>query len=219
MSPTPRTAVLLFSRSASAEAAARGVAPAVAAALLRRTERTLGRSGLPVLRSSETDQRGDTFGQRLTNALADAYAAGWDRLLVVGGDGPDLTAGHLRAAARRLAAGRPVLGPDHRGGTWLIGLHRDDFDPAGLAGQSWETDNLFAELAELWPAAHRLPRLHDVHSTTELRRLWWRLRTVFGGLHALLFGRNLNVFVRPVDTSMGWLLLSVDRGPPNLAAA
>jgi hypothetical protein len=47
-------------------------------------------SDFPVLEVNGPQQRGDTFGARLANAFADAFAAGYDRVIAVGNDCPTL---------------------------------------------------------------------------------------------------------------------------------
>lgn len=221
--PQATTAILLFSRSAHEEALAKsfGAGPAgdrrVAEALIRRTESTLQRSGLPVLRSDEHSQRGRTFGERLGNAITDAFATGIDHLIVVGNDCPDLTARHLRAAARMLQNGRNILGPDHRGGAWLLGLQRHNFDRDRFVRLSWESDHLLEELRALYPAAESLHRLADLNQIKDLRRHWWRLRAYFAHLAVLLLPPRQARSAGLQPMSIFGQFSSPLRGPPELA--
>ncbi|WBB53577.1 DUF2064 domain-containing protein [Verrucosispora sp. WMMD573] len=73
-------------------------------------------------------QRGDSLGDRLANAFADAHAPGIPAVLI-GMDTPQLLVGHLDAAGELLAAaGGPdaVLGPATDGGWWTLGLRDPD---------------------------------------------------------------------------------------------
>jgi len=71
-------------------------------------------------------QRGRSFGQRLENAVNDLAAEGYDRVVIVGRDCPQLTSDHVSNAIQLLDSNQLVIGPDHRGGCWLIGLHTAD---------------------------------------------------------------------------------------------
>jgi rSAM/selenodomain-associated transferase 1 len=89
-------------------------------------------------------QRGEDFGERLRNAVADAFAGA--PLLVVGTDLPRLGAEHAVAAFADLAAGADVtLGPAADGGYYLIGL-------------AAPRPELFALPAEAWGGPTVLPR-------------------------------------------------------------
>lgn len=216
------TAILLFSRTATAEAQSKGFGLGVvgnerlADRLISRTEQTLAKVGLPVFRSSEASQKGNGFGQRLANSMAEVYALGYERLLVVGNDCPFLRTSHLRAAAQLLAQGKNVLGPDRRGGIWLLGLQRKAFDAQALADLSWQSDSVYTELVNLLPIVNDLARLGDVNKVIELRAQWYLLRQWFADLAAL-------VFAVPQIASLGFkgLDFQVDlrqagRAPPSL---
>lgn len=68
-------------------------------------------------------QRGGDLGDRLANAHADVAAAWPGRpVLQIGMDTPQLTAGRLLAAVRRLDLADAVLGTAADGGWWALGL-------------------------------------------------------------------------------------------------
>jgi hypothetical protein len=75
-------------------------------------------------------QHGETFGQRLAKAHADA--AGDGPTVQVGMDTPQLTAGDLLDVADASRGGRVVLGPAADGGWWVLALH-DSTAAGGLA--------------------------------------------------------------------------------------
>ncbi len=217
--PIPETAILLFSRTASAEAERKSFGGGVAdqritKALISRTEETISITGLKLFRSDEASQRGRTFGQRLANAMEEIFAQGVERLLVVGNDCPQITSSHLRSAARKLAAGENVVGPDQRGGVWLIGLQRADFDTETFAELAWETDKLHEELISVVPNHASATSLSDLNSFEDLSRQWFLLRRQLSELFDLLllseaaFGPCLE---QPASVAVRRRL---DRGPP-----
>jgi len=67
-------------------------------------------------------QRGNDFGDRLANAHTDAAAVDGHPVLQIGMDTPQVTAGLLGDAARRLAESSAVLGLAHDGGWWTLGV-------------------------------------------------------------------------------------------------
>jgi glycosyltransferase A (GT-A) superfamily protein (DUF2064 family) len=72
------------------------------------------------------DQVGNSFGSRLDHALSELAARGYARVVIVGRDCPQLRSDDIRRSIRLLDFRRLVIGPDHRGGCWLIALHLAD---------------------------------------------------------------------------------------------
>ena len=209
----PSTAILLFSRSAAAEAvwkfgASGRIGKPLSTALIRRTRQTLQRSGLPVYAFHEDEQRGDTFGARLTYCMERVFAAGHEEVIVVGNDCPDLSVGHLGRAADLLARGHQVLGRDGRGGVWILGMTRAAFDADALRNLRWQTAQLATDLSNVLRGARELCSLRDVNELRDLRRGWWRWKGLFAGLFAFLHRRAALVPMCPDYPSRS--------APPNL---
>jgi hypothetical protein len=121
----------------------------VAEAFYRHTRRAVEESEFPVLEVNGPQQRGDDFGTRLANAFADAFAQGYERVIAVGSDCPRLHEVDWEGVTARLDEGAPVLGPTpERDGTYLIGLHRSQFDQSAFASLPWKSPALFAALAD-----------------------------------------------------------------------
>jgi glycosyltransferase A (GT-A) superfamily protein (DUF2064 family) len=119
----------------------------VADALYRHARHAVAQSGLPVLDVTGAEQRGQRFGTRLANALADAFAQGYEQVIVVGSDCPRLHEVDWPAVTEQLQGGTPVLGPTpERDGTYLIGLTRAQFDRQAFADLPWQTPALFDAL-------------------------------------------------------------------------
>ena len=213
------TAILFFSRTASAEARAKTFGlrgERVAAALIRRTERTLARTGLPVYRSDERQQLHDQdFGGKLSAAVADVFARGHAHVIVVSNDCPRLNAAAIRQAARTLEAGRHVIGPDARGGAWLIGLRADTFDPDTFATLHWQSPTVANELLVHLQDCIQLTCRTDYNKLKELRADWYQLAPHLPTL-AFLF-RVASVFApayAPLPCSPAWPTVEL-RGPPT----
>ncbi len=117
-------------------------------------------------------QRGRTFGERLNAALEDLSGLGYDDVVVVGRDCPELQGSDIKHSFDCLdGAASLVLGPDHRGGCYLIGLHLRD--RGMLAEVRWRQDSDFQEIEQRF--AHReIERLRvkqDLDDYDDVRRL------------------------------------------------
>lgn len=69
-------------------------------------------------------QTSGDLGTRMAGAIADAIAAGAERVVVIGTDCPQVTAAVVMEAFGRLDAADVVLGPAADGGYYLIGMAR-----------------------------------------------------------------------------------------------
>ncbi|TXF91804.1 DUF2064 domain-containing protein [Neolewinella aurantiaca] len=217
--PQFHTAILLFSRSASAEAENKSFGGGkadkrITEALISRTEETIARTGLRVYRSDEASQRGETFGERLALAMKEVFEKGAERLLVVGNDCPQISTSHLRSAALKLAAGENVIGPDRRGGVWLIGLQRSDFDAELFAGIGWQTENLLNELVQILPRHSEAIRLGDLNCFEDLSQHWFLLRKQLSELFDLMLLADAAFGVVPETVEPVTVMRRLGRAPP-----
>jgi uncharacterized protein len=120
-------------------------------------------------------QRGDGFGERLTNATDDLLHVGFHSCCLINSDSPTAAVGAFREAMRQLqgADDRIVVGPSDDGGYYLIGmkkLYRRLFQEI-----DWSTDRVFAQTVEraneIGLEVHVLPRCFDVDDRGALQRL------------------------------------------------
>lgn len=175
-----KTAILLFSRSVAAESLSKqllgknAINKQLVARMIGQTKATLARAGLAVFVLDESQQTQGHFGQRLSVAAQWVFDQGFDRLIVVGNDCPELSVFHLQSAAKKLALGHSVLGKDQRMGAYLIGLQRDNFQAEAFAVLPWQTSDLAAALAAHLSAQGELcslPSLRDINTTADFRAL------------------------------------------------
>lgn len=158
-------------------------------------------------------QRGNSFGERLANAFADAFAQGYTHVIAVGGDCPRLHEVDWDDVTRRLEQGEPVLGPTpNRDGAYLIGLSRRGFDRQAFAALPWQSPALFDALethldASCAEAPALLAPRDDVNNHRELAALvrkWAsplyllvQLRSIFGSAICATYMEEF-VFSTPV---------------------
>lgn len=134
----------------------------------------------PLLRPGWTAvAQGDgDLGGRLDSAFRDAFRDGFQRVMVVGSDCPEIGPEDLGLADERLSETDVVLGPAHDGGYWLLGLRRPA--PFLFRDMPWSTPQVFAETVRRVEAAGlrlgRLRELADVDTAADWRRWLERAR-------------------------------------------
>lgn len=116
-------------------------------------------------------QQGANFAARLENAVETLAQAGYDRVVIVGRDCPDLEAQDITTALQSLNDHTLALGPDQRGGCYLIALHLGD--RAKLKGIGWQRNTDCAALTKRFGAANtaRLPVKLDLDTLSDVRVL------------------------------------------------
>lgn len=217
------TAILLFSQSSSVEESQKWsehTKPSVgiASQLTARAEDLCRKSGLDYFRSDETTQVGENFSQKLAHAISGIFARGYRHLIVVGNDCPGLRASDLRKCKKKLQQGHQVLGPDQRGGVYLLGLQAHAFDPTVFAGLPWQQSNLYASLLALYPDGQSLRSLRDINNLEDLRRATFALNgfRCWAVLQALFIEIYAVVAEFWFCTSAGGKQNFLRRGPPVL---
>ena len=134
------------------------------------------------------------LGQRMLHFFAGAFAAGVDRVVLIGSDSPSLPASFLELAFERLSEVPVVLGPADDGGYYLIGLAREP--PDIFRGIGWGTAAVWRQTVQRLQAAGvaygELPPWYDVDTADDVRRLANELAgplhddTTFGPLRATI---------------------------------
>ncbi|MDR3042782.1 MAG: TIGR04282 family arsenosugar biosynthesis glycosyltransferase [Desulfovibrio sp.] len=121
-------------------------------------------------------QLGADLGARMCTALADAYAAGYERVVVLGSDIPDFPHELAQKALDDLDLHDAVIGPAFDGGYYLIGFRRDRFLPGVFDGVEWSGASVYAATMERLEAARldvvRLPEWNDVDTMWDLNVLY-----------------------------------------------
>jgi hypothetical protein len=118
-------------------------------------------------------QRGDTLGERMTAAFEFAFAAGYDRLMVVGSDIPGISTQTVRTAVEALDDCDVVIVPAVDGGYCLIGARNDSFNPALFRGIPWSTAKVLDMTSRVCTANSLsftlLDPLQDIDTLEDLR--------------------------------------------------
>ena len=91
--------------------------------------------------------KGD-IGLRMGRALEDGFGSGYEAVVIIGSDIPDITADIIRKAFEGLKNHDLVLGPAGDGGYYLIGMQKTAFsraNPRLFNGINWGTDGVLSQ--------------------------------------------------------------------------
>lgn len=171
------TAILLFSRTAAVESTHKFATSNITANkklwnfLYKKTLRTLQSSSLPLIVCNEQHQAGNTFGEKMANALSEGFASGYDNLIVVGSDCVDLSKAILQSTCHKINnSHQVVVGPDCRGGVYLFAINKSVFNKTLFTDFAWQTKQLFKQFKNYGDRFSLivLPRLHDINVEYDL---------------------------------------------------
>ncbi len=148
MKSNNKTGVLLFAESVQLQAEKKQLHKDANAnydlhrQFIAKSSNTVRKAGFDFFHFDETNQTSGSFGNRLASAASSLFAKGYDRIIIIGNDSPDLSPKVLIGADHRLKNESIVLGPDYRGGVYLIGLNRDSFFSGAFEKLHWQADDL-----------------------------------------------------------------------------
>lgn len=189
-SPKDPIAILFFSRSSKAESESKyrhfAKGHLLSRILIQRSRAVLDATGLPVFQYDEKDQIGQSFGERLSNAVLDLFEKGYEKLIVVGNDAPGLQQTNWNLVISALSSGHAILGPDRRNGAYLIGFSRNQFDKRSFEDLPWQQDSLYSKLSEYFTDSVELAILSDINSEVDLLRA----AKDYGFLKAAIYTEN-----------------------------
>lgn len=114
-------------------------------------------------------QVGPTFAARFESAIETMARLGYDEVVAIGRDCPALRGLDVERAFVELKSKKLVLGPDHRGGCYLIAFRCAD--RALLRDVRWKKNTDCAQLLQRAGTAQvfLLPVKHDLDSWSDLR--------------------------------------------------
>ena len=145
------TAVLIFANSVSTDLEHKSFAKgdALFEALNKETLAKVKKTKLPYFHFTEKEQLGNSFGERFVNAIQEVYEKGYENVITIGNDSPQLKTAHLLEASEQLQLGKTVLGPTFDGGFYLMGLHKSNFDASLFQRLPWQRFGLFNRISQL----------------------------------------------------------------------
>ena len=128
--------------------------------------------GLPVYLSAPHNQTGNGFGEKISNTIQEVFDRGYEKIIIVGNDCPLLDISMLRQAMHQLQHNDVVIGPDKRGGIYLLGISKLYFCKKDIEQLPWQTQGLaFAlqsYLQSIKVAPVVLKTLSDINQRSDL---------------------------------------------------
>lgn len=110
--------------------------------LQKQSRKTLQKTHLPLFTFTEDLQTGDNFGDRLSNAIESVFNLDFESVIVIGNDCPDLNSEDILKTQELLKDQKLVLGPDLRGGLYLIGIQKKAFSKESFRKLKWQSSEL-----------------------------------------------------------------------------
>lgn len=173
------TAILFFSRTSVEEACVKNWLPGkkkknefLAKRLIKQTLAEAKKTNLPIFIVDSAKQTGNSFGEKFSNAIESVFNQGIENVIAIGSDCPRLTAADIQKAYNISSRGNIVLGPDTRGGVYLLGLNKNNFNPQLFQQLPWQTSDLLKAFINYAVAAGAtttaLRSLDDFHLTVTI---------------------------------------------------
>lgn len=120
-------------------------------------------------------QTGADLGARMHNAFAVCFAEGFQSVVIMGSDSPDLSQRIIEDAFQSLQNHGAVIGPTYDGGYYLIGFSKDSFSGSFFENIAWSTGGVYAETVRRFDkegvSFHVLPRWRDIDTVDDVRAL------------------------------------------------
>ncbi|MGB5820459.1 MAG: DUF2064 domain-containing protein [Saonia sp.] len=186
------TAILVFANSSREELKYKPFAKngVLFDELTQHTLQTVEKTKLPYFHFTEQQQIGTTFGERFTHAIQTIFDKGYDNVITLGNDTPQLKTSHILEAHGHISAGKPVLGPSVDGGFYLMALKKSCFDAFRFKGLSWQTNTLYSEISLLLENAgfdiFSLSVLRDLDTIRDAKSLLNHMTSISLGLFRVL---------------------------------
>ncbi len=179
------TAILIFTQEASKEVARKMLTPSknqgvnrlVFDKLNHLVERTTTAAAskaenLRVFHSKQLIKpNNNSFGKQLSEAIQAVFERGFEKVICIGNDCPALDENRILAAVEKLQTFDTVVGPDNRGGAYLIGISSKGFKAEVFENLAWQSEKMLESFIEQYAkkALLLLETLSDIHNFQELQ--------------------------------------------------
>ncbi|GGW53900.1 hypothetical protein DFQ11_101252 [Winogradskyella epiphytica] len=91
----------------------------------------------------KTVQTGVDLGERMMNAFQDGFDDGYEKIVLIGSDLPDINSTHIEMGIEALDTNDVVFGPAEDGGYYLVGLSKMNRDI--FLNKPWSQPNLLKQ--------------------------------------------------------------------------
>mgnify|MGYP000026466209 CR=1 FL=1 len=149
--PIHKTAVLIFANSGKEEVGRKAIthAETLFEKLTKHTIATVEQASLPYFHISEENQIGTNFGERFVNALDKVFGKGYQNVIAIGNDTPQLEHLDILNAKEKCEKGNLVIGPSVDGGFYLLAIDKEKYSSLPLQRIAWQTNKVASEVQRL----------------------------------------------------------------------
>ncbi|TCI84929.1 DUF2064 domain-containing protein [Tenacibaculum sp. M341] len=130
------------------------------------------KSGLDLIHISNKEQQGNNFAERFTNAIETVFSKGYQHVITIGNDSPNLNSKHLKTAVENILNNTATIGPSMDGGAYLISISKNWFDKKEFEEIPWQTKYVYTSLRKYFSTrkihTNQLEYLKDIDSTVDL---------------------------------------------------
>ena len=129
---------------------------------------------------SETDfkkrkQVGKNLGARMLHAFKSGFKEGYDNIVIIGSDCPDVNPVLFEQAFNELSEYDLVIGPSADGGYYLLGMNK--LQPELFRDIDWSTERVLKQTLEkaksISLSVASLPELNDIDTIEDLEKADW----------------------------------------------
>lgn len=199
------TAILIFARSAQADAYAKGMQKQskLFHCLNKRTEQLVKKTGLDYFVFSEKQQYGENFGERYCNAVEEVLALGYHSVITIGNDSPGLSFKLLQKAIENIKGNKISLGPSKDGGFYLLSINQSAYNREVFLSLPWKKASLCSALIKTlgqFSDITFLSVLQDLDQKADIPKLLSEIKKKLAELHRFLvnaLSSTVPVYSRP----------------------
>ena len=115
-------------------------------------------------------QHGADLGERMLNAFKDGFNEGYEKIVLIGSDLPDINSTHIKNGLDALTTNEVVFGPAEDGGYYLVGMSK--LNTKIFTNKPWSQPNLLEltlqELQSNQISVGTLDTLNDIDTYEDL---------------------------------------------------
>ncbi|MBW1297340.1 DUF2064 domain-containing protein [Aquimarina litoralis] len=192
--------------------------------LTSQTIAVVKKTGLDYFLYNENQQFGTSFGERFSNAIEEIYKKGYDAVITLGNDTPNLSKTHLLKAIEILENGQSAIGPSFDGGFYLLGIHKESFDKTEFTKLSWNTSEVRKDLYSYLDSKNKsfcqLDFLYDLDHFSDVFNVYKTLPFLLKELRSILQSllQKEEKVIRIIQLLVSSIILGVhyNKGSPYL---
>jgi len=143
-------------------------------------------------------QAGGDLGARMDAAFQEAFTRGFERVVLMGSDIPDIPGSVLTSGLACLQGHDACLAPSLDGGYYCIGFNRSGYCPAVFRQMAWSTQQVCAQTRSILMhhnrSLHLLKPWQDVDTRDDLAALCRRIEQGEAAAHTRAYLKNTGLW-------------------------